>query len=284
MIGKRKRPGEKSLHSSPTARNGRELDTDMHTDDEAQAVFRRYFEDRFKPLAKPKAPSTEVRPVTPDATLDDGPEWHGLSNDEDDELGPEIVDYSAQHLSQTSEPPRAELKTFMTSKPPTATSPAPRAQDRESRVDTAGDDDAANVKHDIALQRLLQESALLDPSSSLAPSGANRHKAIDLRIQSLGSKTSVLTQEKMPLSHRRGIVAKAATREEKRRREAKANGIVLEKVKAPSKGRENRRERGVGQPGVGKFTGGTLRLSKRDVAHIQGPQKGPRKGPIDRRR
>jgi len=90
-----------------------------------------------------------------------------------------------------------------------------------------------NLKNDLALQRLLRESHLLDtsnPTSSLALSGSNRHKAIDLRLQALGSKSSIMTQESMPMSHRKGITAKAAQKEAQRRKEAKENGIILETV------------------------------------------------------
>lgn len=141
--------------------------------------------------------------------------------------------------------------------------------------------DALNLKNDLALQRLLKESHLLDPSStaslSAGPSGKNRHKATDLRIQSLGSKASILAQEKMPMSHRKGIQAKAAAKEEKRRREARENGIILERERKKTTERPDagkKRERGVGGPAVGRFSGGTLRLSKRDVMGITGEARG----------
>ena len=78
----------------------------------------------------------------------------------------------------------------------------------------------------------------------------------------------------MPIAQRKGIIAKATERENARRREALENGIVLEKA---GQGRKKigvkKRERGVGGPSVGKFRGGTLSLSKKDVAQIQGPKK-----------
>lgn len=78
----------------------------------------------------------------------------------------------------------------------------------------------------------------------------------------------------MPLAHRKGIIAKSAEREEKRRREARENGVVLEKRKQGNgKPDGKRRERGVGGPGVGSFRGGMLRLSRRDVMEIEGPKK-----------
>ncbi|KAH0537369.1 hypothetical protein FGG08_005811 [Glutinoglossum americanum] len=132
--------------------------------------------------------------------------------------------------------------------------------------------DAASLRNDLALQRLLTESHLLDPQSSYSPTGANRHKANDLRLQSLGSKSSILTQDKVPMSHRRGMMAKKSEREERRRQEAKENGIILEKVKKVKRANLDRRERSIGGPGVGMFKKGMLRLNKRDVAEIEGPK------------
>ena len=132
--------------------------------------------------------------------------------------------------------------------------------------------DAANLKKDLALQRLLKESHLLDPQSTLSHSGQNRHKALDLRLQDMGSKTSVFAQQKMPLAQRKGITAKATERDKLRRREAQENGIILEKG-AKSRKDDRLRQRGIGAPSVGKFQGGMLKLSKKDVAEIEGPKK-----------
>jgi hypothetical protein len=133
--------------------------------------------------------------------------------------------------------------------------------------------DAANLKKDLALQRLLKESHLLDPQSSLSHSGQNRHKALDLRLQDMGSKSSIFTQQKMPLAQRKGIMAKVAEREGTRRRTAQENGIILEKAVRGKKKDEGKRQRGIGAPSVGKFQGGMLKLSKKDVAEIEGPKK-----------
>ena len=133
--------------------------------------------------------------------------------------------------------------------------------------------DAANLKKDLALQRLLKESHLLDSQSPLAHFGQNRHKALDLRLQDMGSKTSIFAQKSMPFAQRKGITAKITEKEELRRREAQENGIILEKV-----GKRNRkdsilRQRGIGAPSVGKFQGGMLKLNKKDIAEIEGPRK-----------
>ncbi len=76
------------------------------------------------------------------------------------------------------------------------------------------------------------------------------------------------------MSHRKGMIAKRTEKEEKRRREARENGVILEKAKMiVKKGGDAKRERGVGAPGVGKFSGGTLKLSKKDVFDIEGPKR-----------
>jgi hypothetical protein len=136
--------------------------------------------------------------------------------------------------------------------------------------------ETANLKNDLALQRLLKESHLLDPSTFKGkvsvPEGKSRLKSLDLRLQDLGAKKSVSEQQNMPLSHRKGIAAKVTDREERRRKQAAENGVVLEKARSAIK-TAKRRERSVGGPTVGKFNGGTLKLSSRDVKSIQGPKQ-----------
>ena len=74
------------------------------------------------------------------------------------------------------------------------------------------------------------------------------------------------------MSHRKGIALKARVGEEKRRREAKENGIILEVAKAVKR-QEGKRDRSVGGPSVGRFKGGTLTLSKNDIKDIEGPKR-----------
>ena len=162
-----------------------------------------------------------------------------------------------------------------TAKPPSSVQKVdPITKQKQQNPDDLNDPtDAANLKKDLALQRLLKESHLLDQESSLSHFGRNRHKALDLRIQDMGSKSSIFKQDKMPLVQRKGILAKAAKKEENRRRAAQENGIILEKA-AMSKAKEgSMRQRGVGAPSVGKFQGGMLKLSKKDIADIRGPKK-----------
>jgi len=106
-------------------------------------------------------------------------------------------------------------------------------------------------------------------NGSATPEGKSRLKALDMRFQDLGAKGSHLTQEKMPLAHRKGIKVKSNVREEKRRSDATENGIILERAKAMPN-TERKRERGIGGAAIGKFKGGTLKLSSRDIKDIEG--------------
>ena len=78
----------------------------------------------------------------------------------------------------------------------------------------------------------------------------------------------------MPLSHRRGITAKESAKESLRRQEARENGIVLERALRTPKRSSDKRDRGVEKPSVGKFRNGMLKLSRKDVHSIQGPNTG----------
>lgn len=151
------------------------------------------------------------------------------------------------------------------------------------KADTASEDEAEtlNLKHDLDLQRLLKESHLFERGGSTADTtvtGQQRHRATDLRIQGLGAKNSLFEQEKMPMSHRKGIQGKKKMREGKRREEAKDNDIVLEKKQRTGLNTA-KRERAVDAPAVGRFRGGMLKLSKSDIAGMQGPSR-----PTSRRR
>ncbi len=145
-----------------------------------------------------------------------------------------------------------------------------KKQDQPSTEETAAE--AINLKHDIELQRLLKESHLLNRSLASNLTHSSRHEAIDLRMQSLGARSSLFKQAKMPLSHHRGIIAKSNQREASRRKEARENGIILEQENRKKGAKNVRRERGVGAPTVGKFKDGTLKLSRQDISVIQGTQ------------
>ncbi|KAL8734837.1 MAG: hypothetical protein Q9166_001189 [cf. Caloplaca sp. 2 TL-2023] len=270
LLGKRKRR-EHAISSFQFP------DTEVDQDNivRLKNLLRQNFETRFEPLETFDPPSARKSfPEEFHASDGDEVDWTGFPEEDQEEAGAIIVDY--QHQKKTkADFPKEDLKLFMSAKPPLGDIEGPSsitAKEIESQVSEEAATDAANLKKDLALQRLLQESHLLDPRSSLAPSGQNRHKALDVRQQALGSKSSIFTQQKMPLAQRKGITAKAAEREDKRRREAKESGIILEKATKLTK-RDPKRERGVGAPSVGRFSRGTLTLSKRDVIKIVGTPK-----------
>jgi hypothetical protein len=118
-------------------------------------------------------------------------------------------------------------------------------------------------------------SARGGPASAAAPeelftAGRVRRLATDMRLRALGAKGSILDQGKMSMAKRKGLAAAKAEREDRRRREARENGIILEKPAAKKK-REPARKRGdrrVDLPGVGKLRGAELRISARDIRAV----------------
>ncbi|KAF2657428.1 hypothetical protein K491DRAFT_756853 [Lophiostoma macrostomum CBS 122681] len=217
----------------------------------------------------------------------------------------QVISYanpSHPHIQTT----KSELRAFMSSKPPSSSAshqPVPSAttSTSTSKQAAAATDptETSHLKNDLALQRLLRDSHLLSrtsTSSSASASasastttsrsgtstptltGALRHKSTDLALLSLGAKKSIHVQKNMPMALRKGLAAKAKQREEKRRADARDAGIVLEREVRVGKNGDGRggsrsargRDKGVGGPSVGRFQGGMLKLSRRDVADITG--------------
>ncbi|QUC18592.1 uncharacterized protein UV8b_02833 [Ustilaginoidea virens] len=232
-----------------------------------------------------------------------GSEWEGLSDDDGAQGGAhvsdhdegstavQVVDHSVPHTAKESTMSKRELKAFMSSRPPDQTvpptKPHPESSPRPS-PSSLPEDAPSLLAQDLELRRLLAESHLLAPhaaakslsgvSSTPAPprsfaAGRTRQKATDLRVQALGSTVSVLKQDKMPMRIRKGKAAAADAREAKRRREARENGIVLER-EAGKRARRQRSGSGRGgavdRPGVGRMKGAELRISESDVRGIQG--------------
>ncbi|KAL3424751.1 hypothetical protein PVAG01_04032 [Phlyctema vagabunda] len=244
--------------------------------EDAQAIFKRHFEAQFKPLPVVQK-RVKVVEKTPEDKDDEESEWDGLSEEEGVEDSVQVVEHTDTQTRMAAMS-KEQLKAFMSSKPPKSDADTPLLRDKAGTAIVDDDDsETANLKKDLALQRLLAESHLLDSASNPTSSGKNRHKATDLRMQALGAKTSLMKQEKMPMSHRKGIISKQNERESTRRKDARENGIILEKAKSGSKSgtdkRDGKRDRGVGAPSVGKFSGGTLSLSKQDIFDIEGPKK-----------
>ncbi|KAM0436833.1 hypothetical protein ACHAPT_002546 [Fusarium lateritium] len=272
--------------------------------EDAAAIFRRHFESQFAPLpdadlkSKPKASKRDdededATSVDSDEEEDDeegsedNDEWGGFSDDEQSEEEEEevptieVVDHSGAQTPKPTTMSKRELKAFMSSRPPDQTSRTaePSTTPASSSSTTLPEDAPSLLAQDLELRRLLAESHLLAPAingagNAVAPkafaAGRTRNKATDLRIQALGSKISIHKQEKMPMNMRKGIVAAAGAREAKRRREAKENGVILERETGKKGRRERKRDLGVDHPGVGRLKGAELRLSDRDIRSIEG--------------
>ncbi|GAB7322926.1 hypothetical protein MBLNU13_g05466t1 [Cladosporium sp. NU13] len=302
----------------------------------ARALFQRAFEKKFKPLEGSEKPAREKKPVVEDNSEDDDSEEDDEDEDDDDsESGSDDNDdsdafsgFSEPDEEETQAKPQIEViedrtfrradpaeekrlkKQFMSAKiPSTPMYPIPQKSKNPAAEAKDGKDDEEtdNLQNDLALQRLLKESHLLDANTfsasgnaSSAPEGAARLKALDMRIRDLGGKKSHLEQDRMPIAFRKGMVAKASEREDKRRSEAKENGIILERFGAKGAGgagaargggRERKKAIGTGGPDIGTFRGATLRLSKNDIKGMEsssskrggkggrGGRGGKRKGP-----
>lgn len=265
---------------------------------DAMEIFKRHFEAQFAPLKETRKKKAKKEPK-----VETEDEWEGFSDGDVGAEGerrlpdyldpanvysvvapaPEVVEFDASKdpLAGETKLPKSILKSFMSSKPPSILPPSELETKKKKKKgkkaapdDSTADEDptteATLLKNDLALQRLLRESHLLDASSAtLEATGKNRLKAIESRVQALGGKD--ITGQKHPMAVRKGMDAAKRLKEEKRRKHAKEAGIVLEKevrVKKMSE-REKTRDRGFG-PSVGRFRNGTLVLSKRDVMDIEG--------------
>lgn len=294
MLGKRKRD---SLKVSRRTEDPAKIQSDQIPTSNAEDIFRYHFETRFGPLPKETALNQAAESAL-DTNSSDGEsetsEWSGLSESSNHVSVVEVVESLPTEKEGTDESHRSRHKAFIvrlirlakllenvltekqSSRPPREIP----SSNETKHVKPQDEDDPVeklNLKHDLDLQRLLKESHLLEKSKGSDNPGKLRQRAIDMRLQTLGVKESTFTQQRMPLAHRTGITKKADQKEARRRKDAKENGVILEKAtKKATKGKY--RDRGVDVPGVGKFAGGTLKLSRRDVASIQGPPSAARKG------
>jgi hypothetical protein len=131
---------------------------------------------------------------------------------------------------------------------------AKEAKARPKQVEPDGDE-AENLRNDVALQNLLSgKTSLFEGSASKR-------------------SISVLEQQNVPMHIRKGVQKKATERESERRRQAKEAGVILERA-VMKKQSIKRRERGVGGPSVGRFSGGMLKLNRKDIQEIQGKRRG----------
>ncbi|KAI8275536.1 hypothetical protein K4K60_008582 [Colletotrichum sp. SAR11_57] len=304
---KKKRKTSSAVKPQASRKPEAEAQKDEATMD-AQEIFRRHFEAAFAPLpgtakAKRKAKKgraaaeaaeseeeeddEEEEDLDEDVGVDDEDGWGGVSDEDEEDADEgenvvEVVDHSSSKPLPAPSMSKRELKAFMSSKPPSQTDPNPTTPASEPAADEDDENDKSMLANDLALQRLLSESHLLakhnnTSSTSSEPksfaAGKLRQRQLDMRMQSLApGVASLFKQDKMPMAQRKGIVAKAAQRETTRRRQAKENGVVLER-EAPAPKKKSgggRGERSVGGPSVGRMRGAQLTLSERDVRSIEG--------------
>ncbi|KTW31715.1 uncharacterized protein T551_00976 [Pneumocystis jirovecii RU7] len=126
------------------------------------------------------------------------------------------------------------------------------------------------LKNDIALQRLLEESHFLKKGSdssafSLEPTGKQRHKIIENRIKLLGGKD--VFKEKIPFKIRLGMKLKAKVRSEIAKKKAKEAGIVRALPTFKSKIKK-KRNYGLNEITVGKYRKGMIILSQEDIKGV----------------
>lgn len=174
--------------------------------EEAQAILRRHFEAKFKPLSpshaptKPDASTVEDLRSDSDDDDDDASEasWSGVSGAEDSEAGMdsdseeeeiEVVSY-ANNTTTTSNLnglSKREAKAYLSSRVPSAlissssTTTTTTTQNQNQKSSSTGnggadEDDAPTLlKNDLALQRLLTESHLFSNSKSNSNSNNNNN-------------------------------------------------------------------------------------------------------------
>ncbi|KAL1608149.1 pre-rRNA processing and 40S ribosomal subunit assembly [Paraconiothyrium brasiliense] len=291
-IGKRKRITREELQQFSPASSSSSTSQNSDAED-MQALFRKAFEAKFAPLdIEPVQKARKIEEPADQLDEDSDSDWSGISSfhDENDvSNGIEVFDYSSTNQPHTKAS-KSELRAFMSAKPPslsvsTAAKPIPKPKKEDDSVE------AAHMKNDLELQKLLRESHILSSNAptystrtgSTRETNDARHKLTDLHIQSLGAKKSIFAQKSMPMSHRKGINAKTKMRDNRRRAEAKENGITLEKEQRVKKA-VGKRDRGVGAPSVGKFKGGTLTLSKKELRGLTSSAGDKSKGTKGRRR
>ncbi|KAL2134732.1 hypothetical protein VTI74DRAFT_10974 [Chaetomium olivicolor] len=277
------------------------------------------------PLVAPKKAANEQSDHVSDSSQDGGSdadtghsesEWDGVSSGEDENEDEEkddtpvveVVDHTSTALTTTTtKMSKRELKAYLSSRPPDPSTASAQTTTNTKKTESDGDqpeDSAAFLANDLALQRLIAESHILSAaganpshwqSQHAAGTAANTRafaagriarKTTDMRMQALGAKESILSQAKMPMAMRKGIVGAAAEREAKRRREARENGIILEReVKKTKTKNKGRGDRPVDLPAVGRMKGAELRVSAREARAIAASVRGPAgKGKGKRRR
>lgn len=197
----------------------------------------------------------------------------------------DVVVFSDSRQKPSEQFSKAQKKAFMSSKVAKVTSirEADGAPHRDE--DTQNDhEDISNAQNDALLHRLVHTKLLsgsLNPALNLTH--AQRDKALSGRVLELAGKTKLgkgetairaAERNKASKRVREGLLRKKDEREKQQLEEAKNLGNyhpTLKKLFDASSGssERQRRVRGLGM-GVGKFSGGTLKLSKQEINSVTG--------------
>ncbi|MCJ1435098.1 Methyl-CpG-binding domain protein 2 [Xylographa pallens] len=285
-LGKRKRRSQLSSPQPPSP------STPAHL----HALFQQHFEANYAPLRSPSAALTTTNPAPPplSSSASSDSAWEGLSPPSSPSTTPvPVITHTTPARAKRADVPRSELRAFMKPTPPSTAPLAAKPASEKPLPRPTDPTDRALLANDLALQRLLAETHLLQPSASAhaatpapraTPGLTTRQRALDLRVQALGAKRALVGRQAVPLGVRRGVEAKKVEREERRRREAREGGVVLERKGGGGGerrgGREERRGGGreVGGPAVGRWKGGMLVLGRGDVEAIEGRGRGMGRG------
>ncbi|KAG1753948.1 uncharacterized protein EDB91DRAFT_427202 [Suillus paluster] len=198
---------------------------------------------------------------------------------------PDVVVFSDSRQQSSEQFSKAQKKAFMSSKVTKVTSVTEADAPHQDKDDTQNDnEDISNAQNDALLHRLVHTKLLsgsLNPELNLTH--AQREKALSGRVLELAGKTklgkgevAVRAAERNKASKRvrEGLLRKKSDREQQQLEEAKNLGNyhpTLKNLFDASSGLSDRKKRvrGLGM-GVGKFSGGTLKLSRDEINSVTG--------------
>ncbi|KAI0069090.1 hypothetical protein BV25DRAFT_1925886 [Artomyces pyxidatus] len=196
---------------------------------------------------------------------------------------PNLVVFSdkSQASSSAPRPTKAQMKAFMSSK---VSKLRRDVEDNEGKDEDVGDsgDERTNTQNDALLHRLVHTqllSASLNPDLNLTP--AQRKKALAGRVLELAGSAKLGKGEKAVRAKERdkaakrvrdGMLEKQTERRHKQVQEAKDMGNYHPAIKKLFEGESEqasnrKREKGL-RIGIGKFDGGILKLTRREINSV----------------
>jgi len=200
---------------------------------------------------------------------------------------PLVVDFS--HAARPQPGASRSDKSFMSSKVSKLREDLSRTDQVKAEHAEDQEQQLSDLRNDAELHRLIHTQLLsssLDPMMDLRPS--QKRKAMAGRVLEAAGKVKLGVGEndvrkdehnKAAKRIREGILKKQKERAEKDLEEAKQLGNYHPTIKrlftaSSQPSGPSKRARGIGS-GVGKFVSGTLKLSKSDIARVEGPTRNP---------